>query len=80
MNNMQRITQTQLDNAIKRLAKEAGINLTPYNAYGYYQLGFSRDNGCMSVIYATQGDSKKELYYQIDFCLSVLNEMRNNIK
>lgn len=71
-----RITQSQLDKAIERLAEVTGLPITTYNAYGYSQLAVKVEGGGISMFSATYGDSKKDLYYQIEFALDVLGKMR----
>ncbi len=68
-----RISQSNLDGALEKLNAVSKNKIKPYNCYGYSQL--MTDNG--NTFYATLGDSKKELYYQIHFLLDWLNlEMR----
>ena len=63
-----RISQSQLDGAIERLQAVSKQEIKPYNCYGYSQLMTNDGN----TFYATLGDSKKELYYQIHFLLNWL--------
>lgn len=72
---MQQITKSMVENAIMRLANLTNLKLQTNDCYGYTQLGFARENGGISMIHATYGDSKRDLYYQIQFCLQVLEEM-----
>ena len=62
-----RITQKALDNAIDRLVESSGIDIRTNDCYGYSQLmtndGYNID--------ATLGDTKKDLYYQIQFYLNM---------
>lgn len=62
-----RITQAQLDRAIERLVSESDIEIQTNNCYGYYQL-MTKDGHALD---ATYGDSKKDLYYQIQFYLQM---------
>lgn len=76
---MQRVTQKMVDYAISRLAEKTKIKLQTNNCSGYTQLGFARENGGISMIDATYGDSKRDLYYQIQFCLQIIEEMEKNV-
>jgi len=62
-----KITQSVLDNAIKRLVDESGIDIRSNDCYGYSQL-MTNDGHQLD---ATLGDSKKDLYYQIQFYLQM---------
>ena len=64
---MSQIKQTDLDRAIEDLCTESKLVMEPYNCYGYYQL--RQNDG--SVIEASLGCTKKELYYQIQFYLQM---------
>jgi hypothetical protein len=64
---MSQIKQTDLDRAIENLCTESKLDMEPYNCYGYYQL--RQNDG--SVIEASLGCTKKELYYQIQFYLQM---------
>lgn len=70
----ERITQSELDHAIERLNEESGVKINPYNCYGYSQL--MTDDG--HAIEASYGDSKKDLYYQIQFYLQIQEAKRRN--
>ena len=63
-----KITQTMLNRAIERLVEESKTTIESYNCYGYSQL---RSHTTGSVIESTLGDSKKDLYYQIQFYLQM---------
>tara|TARA_R110000824_G_C15129574_1_gene668875 strand:- start:738 stop:947 length:210 start_codon:yes stop_codon:yes gene_type:complete len=56
-----------LDGALERLARTSKVSIKSNNCYGYSQLmtadGYSLD--------ATLGDTKKDLYYQIQFYLNM---------
>ena len=62
-----RITQNMLDGALERLVRTSKVSIKTNDCYGYSQLmtadGYSLD--------ATLGDTKKDLYYQIQFYLDM---------
>ena len=70
-----RITQAQLDFAIERLVNESGVDIQSNDCYGYYQL-MTNDGHALE---ATYGDSKKDLYYQIQFYLQ-MEEAKRRLK
>ena len=70
-----KITQSVLDNAINRLVDESGVDIQNNNCYGYYQL-MTKDGHSLD---ATLGDSKKDLYYQIQFYLQ-MEEAKRRLK
>lgn len=67
-----RITQTQLDKAIELLVSSSGVAIEKNDCYGYYQL-MTKDG---HAITATEGDSRKDLFYQIQFYLQMQSEKR----
>ena len=71
-----RITQAMLDAAIERLNETTQRQFRQNDAYGYSQLAISLPNstGISSI---SNGNTKKELYYQIHFALDVLEKMEN---
>lgn len=70
-----RISQSQLDFAIERLVSESGLEIQNNDCYGYYQL-MTKDG---HAIESTYGDSKKDLYYQIQFYLQI-QEAKRRVK
>ena len=64
---MSTVTQSMLDNAIDRLVEVSKVTISNNDCYGYYQL--RSDKG--QDIHATLGDTKKDLYYQIQFYLQM---------
>lgn len=70
-----KITQSVLDNAIKRLVDESGVDVQSNDCYGYSQL-MTKDGYALE---ATHGDSKKDLYYQIQFYLQ-MKEAKRRLK
>ena len=72
---MTRITQSMLDHAVDRLVEVSKVTISNNDCYGYYQLR-SKDG---QDIHATLGDTKKDLYYQIQFYLQMKSLERNNI-
>lgn len=70
-----KITQSVLDNAIKRLVDESGVDIQNNDCYGYFQL-MTNDGHALD---ATYGDSKKDLYYQIQFYLQ-MEEAKRRLK
>jgi len=75
-----RVTQKALDFAIERLAESSGLNIRTNNCYGYSQLGIGLEHGGIDSIEATFGDSKKDLYYQIQFYLQMKSMERKYTK
>jgi len=72
-----RITQKMLDRAIDRLVIESKTGIEAYNCYGYSQL---RSLTTQSVIESTLGDTKKDLFYQIQFYLQMKEVERQSKK
>jgi hypothetical protein len=71
---MRRITERDVAFAIERLRKKTGLPLVRNDAYGYSQLAVSvGEHGAISNVNATLGNTKKDLYYQIQFCLEIIN-------
>ena len=62
-----RITQNMLDGALERLARTSKVSIKTNDCYGYSQLMTSDGYS----LYSTQGDTKKDLYYQIQFYLDM---------
>jgi len=75
-----RTTQKELDAMIARLTKMTGLPIVTNDCYGYYQLAIKRENGGISSLYATNGCSKKELYWQISLVLDILYELQQKNK
>jgi len=73
----ERITQSMLDFAIERLNENSKCVYVQNNAYGWSQLalGMPNSGGCINTL--SNGNSKKELYYQITFLLDWLRYEKN---
>ncbi len=68
----ERITDSDLERALKRLNDVSKVNYEFNNAYGYSQLAHTLPNsGGISTV--SNGNTKKELYYQIQFALDILH-------
>ena len=70
-----RITQNMLDGALERLARTSKVSIKSNDCYGYSQL-MTADGHSLN---ATLGDTKKDLYYQIQFYLD-MKEAENRLK
>jgi hypothetical protein len=78
---MRRITEKDLTFAIERLRAKTGLPFVRNDAYGYSQLAVSvGEHGAISNVNATLGNTKKDLYYQIQFCLEILSEMERRLE
>jgi len=64
-----RITTKDLEYAVKRLSEKTKLPLV-LNFDSGYQLAQKSGDG-LSFFQATLTDSKKDLYYQIQFCLEI---------
>jgi len=73
---MTRITQSMLDNAIKRLNQVSKGRYVPNDAYGYAQLAIQVPNSS-GISNMSLGNTKAELYYQICFLLDWLSKEQN---
>jgi hypothetical protein len=62
-----RITQNMLDGALERLVRTSKVSIKTNDCYGYSQLR-TADGYDLT---ATYGDTKKDLYYQIQFYLDM---------
>jgi len=68
----ERITDSDLERALKRLNDVSKVNYEFNNAYGYSQLAHTLPSeGGISTV--SNGNTKKELYYQIQFALDILS-------
>ena len=65
-----------LNGAIERLNDITKCQYIPNDCYGYSQLAMKlpETSGAISSIYAAQGCTKKELYYQIHFYLDLIGK------
>ena len=70
-----RITQNMLDGALERLVRTSKVSIKTNDCYGYSQLMTADGHG----LNATLGDTKKDLYYQIQFYLD-MKEAENRLK
>jgi len=71
-----RVSQSMLDQAIETLNEVSKAKVKPRNCYGYYQLSHAKTG---NDIFSTNGCSKAELYYQMQFYLRMreLEEAEN---
>ena len=72
-----RVTQKMLDFAIERLQTHTKCKITTNDCYGYSQLAIELESGGIEMFDASHGDSKKDLYYQIQFCLDFLRKNKD---
>ena len=71
-----RITESMLSHAIDRLNNATNNHYTQNNAYGYSQLAIKLPN-TTGISNRSLGNTKKELYYQIQFALDILSDLKN---
>ena len=73
----ERITDSDLQGALDRLNEVSKVNYVQNGAYGYSQLAHTLPSqGGISTV--SNGNTKKELYYQIQFALDILHNEKES--
>ncbi len=71
-----RVSQSMLDAAIKRLNESSKCRYIPNDCYGYAQLAVQMPNSS-GISNMSLGNTKSELYYQIQFLLDWISKEHN---
>ena len=74
----ERITQSMLDSAIKNLNAVTKSMYVSNDCYGWSQLAAKSMNSGGGIHGLSHGNSKKELYYQIQFYLDIMRHEKDS--